>query len=135
MLDLTGAAMQNQQTRLVALRRRRLRDQLRRQLIMEIRGSHRARALCQCGRVTRVQVGCRGRRVHVGTAASKSAETRNPKPETNSNAQWSKAQNRQQGSGFGHFLLGAWDLFRVSDFGFGTTAPGAPSPTRRERLK
>ena len=43
MLDLTRAAMQNQQPRLVALRRWRLRDQLRRQLKIEIRSSHRGR--------------------------------------------------------------------------------------------
>src|ERR1019366_1548077 len=47
---------------------------------------------------------------------------RNPKPETNSNAQWPKAKNRQQGSGFGHSLLGAWGLFRASSFGFRVSA-------------
>src|ERR1035437_1033082 len=50
------------------------------------------------------------------------SEIRNPKPETNSNAQWSKAQNRQQGSGLGHSLLGAWGLFRASSFGFRVSA-------------
>jgi hypothetical protein len=35
------------------------------------------------------------------------SEIQNPKPETNSNAQWSKAQNRQQDSSLGHSLLGA----------------------------
>src|ERR1035441_5755526 len=50
---------------------------------------------------------------HLDTTAGRcgpKSETRNSKPETNSNAQWSKAQNRQQGSGFGHSLLGAWGL-------------------------
>ena len=56
MLDLTGFAMQDQQPRLVALRRGRLRDQLRRQDIIEIGGSHLARALIQCPSVTRRQV-------------------------------------------------------------------------------
>ena len=56
MLDLAGVTMQNQQTRLVALRRRRLRDQFRRQLKIEIRGSHVARALFQCASGTRRQV-------------------------------------------------------------------------------
>src|ERR1017187_7333387 len=56
MLNLTGAAMQNQQARLVTLRRRHLSDQLRRQLIIEVRGSHLAKALCQCAKVTRIQV-------------------------------------------------------------------------------
>ena len=61
------------------------------------------------------------RREHLDTTAGRSgpkSETRNPKPETNSNAQWSKAKNRQQGSGLGHSLLGAWGLFRASGFGF-----------------
>jgi hypothetical protein len=58
---------------------------------------------------------------HLDTTAGRGgpkSEIRNPKPETNSNAQCSKAKNRQQGSGFGHSLLGAWGLFRVSSFGF-----------------
>src|ERR1035437_7432364 len=50
------------------------------------------------------------------------SEIRNPKPETNSNAQWSKAKNRQQCSGLGHSLLGAWSLFRASSFGFRVSA-------------
>src|ERR1035441_2667851 len=62
---------------------------------------------------------------HLDTTAGRcgpKSETRNSKPETNSNAQWSKAQNRQQGSGFGHSLLGAWGLFRASSFGFRVSA-------------
>src|ERR1017187_3346837 len=62
---------------------------------------------------------------HLGTTAGRGgpkSETRNPKPETNSNAQWSKAQDRQQGSGFGHSLLGAWGLFRASSFGYRVSA-------------
>src|ERR1035438_1862915 len=50
------------------------------------------------------------------------SETRNPKPEPNSNAQWSKAKNRQQGSGFGHSLVGAWGLIRASSFEFRVSA-------------
>src|ERR1035437_586202 len=50
------------------------------------------------------------------------SEPRNAKPETNSNAQCSKAKNRQQCSGFGHSLLGAWGLFRASSFGFRVSA-------------
>ena len=50
------------------------------------------------------------------------SQIRNPKPETNSNAQWPKAQDRQQGSGFDHSLLGAWGLFRASSFGFRVSA-------------
>jgi len=62
---------------------------------------------------------------HLDTTAGRcgpKSEMRNPKPETNSNAQWSKAKNRQQGSGFGHSLLGAWGLFRASSFGFRVSA-------------
>src|ERR1035437_2861452 len=54
------------------------------------------------------------------------SEIRNPKPETNSNAQWSKAKNRQQGSGLGHSLLGAWGLIRASSFGFRVSALWMP---------
>src|SRR5674476_1539255 len=64
-------------------------------------------------------------RAHLDTTAGRcgpKSEIRNSKPETNSNAQWSKAQNRQQGSGLGHSLLGAWGLFRVSSFGFRVSA-------------
>src|ERR1039457_6422310 len=50
------------------------------------------------------------------------SEIRNSKPETNSNAKWSEAKNRQQGSGFGHSLPGAWGLFRASSFGFRVSA-------------
>src|ERR1035437_6436863 len=63
--------------------------------------------------------------VHLDTTAGRcgpKSETRNPKPETNSNAQWPKAQDRQQGSGFDHSLLGAWGLFRASSFGFRVSA-------------
>src|ERR1019366_4674103 len=62
---------------------------------------------------------------HLDTTAGRGgpkSETRNPKPETNSNAQWTKTQNRQQGSGLGHSLLGAWGLFRASSFGFQVSA-------------
>jgi hypothetical protein len=62
---------------------------------------------------------------HLDTTAGRcgpKSEMRNPKPETNSNAQWSKAKSRQQGSGFGHSLLGAWGLFRASSFGFRVSA-------------
>src|ERR1035437_6524853 len=51
-----------------------------------------------------------------------SAVVPNPKSETNSNAQCSKAQNRQECGGFGHSLLGAWGLFRASSFGFRVSA-------------
>src|ERR1035437_5270769 len=62
---------------------------------------------------------------HLDTTAGRCGskpEIRNPESETNSNAQWSKAQNRQQGSGFGHSLLGAWGLFRTSSFGLRVSA-------------
>src|ERR1035437_9943151 len=64
-------------------------------------------------------------RAHLDTTAGRGgpkSEIRNPKPETNSNAQWSKAKYRQQGSGLGHSLLGAWGLFRTSSFGFRVSA-------------
>ena len=65
------------------------------------------------------------RRAHLDATAGRGGpkpEIRNPKPETNSNAQGSKAKNRQQCGGFGHSLLGAWGLFRASSFGFRVSA-------------
>jgi hypothetical protein len=55
MLDLTREAMQHEQARLVALRHRRLRDQLERQRKIEIRGSHVDEASFQSAGGTRVQ--------------------------------------------------------------------------------
>jgi|ERR1035437_9705861 hypothetical protein len=66
-----------------------------------------------------------GQRAHLDNAAGRGgpkSEIRNPKPETNSNAQCSKAKNRPQCSSFGHSLLGAWGLFRASSFGFRVSA-------------
>src|ERR1035437_3949546 len=56
MLDLPRVTMQNQQTRLITLRRRRLRYQLRRQLEIKVRGSHGSKASFQSAKVTRAQI-------------------------------------------------------------------------------
>jgi len=44
-------------------------------------------------------------------------EARNPKSETNSKLEFSKAQNAKF-AGFGHLNFGNSDLFRISIFGF-----------------